>query len=94
MKRTTGIAWYVFGLLTVTTLLVSAITYAPSAERFGEVLLAATAALAAAFGGVAIWLQVEQKRRPDSWVFSSSASGIAVVVAVVLTVVVKVVAVG
>jgi hypothetical protein len=83
-----------FGLLTVATLLVSAITYAPSAERFAEVLLAVTAALAAAFGLVAIWLQVEQRRRPESWVFSRSASRVAMFLAVVFAVAVKLLAIG
>ena len=80
-----------FGLLTVATLLVSAIT---CAQPFGEILLSVTAALAATFGLVAIWLQVEQKRRPESWAFSRSASRVAMFLAVVFTVAVKLLAIG
>jgi hypothetical protein len=45
-------------------------------------------------GVAAVWLLVEQRRRPESWVFSPLASKIATFVAGITTVIVLIAVVG
>jgi hypothetical protein len=84
-----GIAWYLFGLLVVAALLESAITYAPTAQHTGNVILCATVVLAGLCGLGATWLTVKRKKNPDNQIFhSKSVSFVVVSLAVILTLVV------
>jgi hypothetical protein len=84
-----GIAWYLFGLLVVAALLESAITYAPTAQHMGNVILRVTVVLAGVFGLGATWLTVKRKRNPDNQIFHSKSVSIVVMsVAAIMTLVV------
>lgn len=88
MKRITLTAWYVFGLLLLAMLCESAITYAPSGESTGRIIFRVTTFLAAVVGLIAVWFTVQQKRRPESVLFSKTSTAIAFAVAAILTLVV------
>lgn len=87
--RIVGTAWYLVGLLIVSALLESAITYVPSAQHMGNVVLWATVVLAGVFGLGATWLTVKRKRNPDNQIFHSKpVSIVAVSVAAIMTLIV------
>lgn len=93
--RIIGTAWYLFGLLVVAALFESAITYAPSAQHMGNVMLGVTVVLAGVFGLGASWLTIKRRRHPESHVFrSKSASIVAICAAAIMTFIVLVGVVG